>query len=578
MIETLKRFFAFCSKKNRKKFYAALALGIVSALLGAMKYPALGYIIMNYLNGTLDKKTILIGFLIMTIPLIIEAIIKGYTTMLQCRGGYGECAEKRIHIAEHLRFIPMGYFNENSLGQITSVTTNTMEALGDVATRVVMVTTQGILGTSVIMLLIFIFDYRIGIVGLVGIAIFAVINYFMRKHGEKISARKIAADTSLVANIIEYIQGIPEVKAYNLVGASRKKLNDSIDEAGNVCTDLEISANSFVPFERGVLKLTGVAIMFASICFYLNGTMELVTAIVMMIMSFQVYEGLEAMGSFSALLRIVDMSVARANEILNIKPMDIEGDNIVANKSDIAVCDIDFAYDEKKIIDDVALSIPSGTTAAFVGPSGGGKTTLCHLIARFWDVDKGKVELDGKNVKKYSMNSLMNNYSFVFQNVFLFHDTIANNIRFGQPDAPLEEVIKAAKKACCHDFIMALPDGYDTVIGENGASLSGGERQRISIARAIMKDAPIIILDEATANVDPENEKELMTAIEELTKKKTILMIAHRLKTVKNADQIFVVDQGKIVQRGKHSELAAQEGIYKRFIDSRRQAVGWKIS
>ena len=191
MIETLKRFFAFCSKKNRNTFYAALVLGIVSALLGAMKYPALGYIIMNYLNGTLDKRTILIGFLIMTIPLIIEAIIKGYTTMLQCRGGYGECAEKRIHIAEHLRFIPMGYFNENSLGQITSVTTNTMEALGDVATRVVMVTTQGILGTSVIMLLIFIFDYRIGIVGLVGIAIFAVINYYMRKHGEKISARKI---------------------------------------------------------------------------------------------------------------------------------------------------------------------------------------------------------------------------------------------------------------------------------------------------------------------------------------------------------------------------------------------------
>ena len=258
--------------------------------------------------------------------------------------------------------------------------------------------------------------------------------------------------------------------------------------------------------------------------------------------------------------------------------MDIDGDDIVVEKTDIDVDNIDFAYDEKKIIDDIALSIPSGTSAAFVGPSGGGKTTLCHLIARFWDVDKGKVKLDGKNVKKYSMNSLMGNYSFVFQNVFLFHDTIANNIRFGKPDATMEEVIAAAKKACCHDFIMALPDGYDTIIGENGASLSGGERQRISIARAIMKDAPIIILDEATANVDPENEKELMTAIKELTKEKTILMIAHRLKTVKNADQIFVVDQGKIVQRGKHSELAAEDGIYKRFIDSRRQAVGWKIS
>ena len=578
MIATLRRFFKFCSEKNRKRFYIALVLSIVAALLGAMKYPAMGYILMNFINGTINKKAILTGFLIMTIPLALEATLKGFATMLQCRGGYGECADKRIHIAEHLRFIPMGYFNENSLGQITSVTTNTMEALGDVATRVVMVTTQGILGTTVIMLLIFIFDYRIGLISIAGIIIYAFINYAMRKHGEKISARKIVADSNLVANIIEYIQGIPEVKAYNLIGNARKKLNYSIDEAANVCTDLEISANTFVPYERGVLKVTGVAIMLASCLFYINGTMDLVTDIIMMIMSFQVFDGLEATGSFSALLRIVDMSVARANDILAIKPMDIDGDDIVVEKTDIDVDNIDFAYDEKKIIDDIALSIPSGTSAAFVGPSGGGKTTLCHLIARFWDVDKGKVKLDGKNVKKYSMNSLMGNYSFVFQNVFLFHDTIANNIRFGKPDATMEEVIAAAKKACCHDFIMALPDGYDTIIGENGASLSGGERQRISIARAIMKDAPIIILDEATANVDPENEKELMTAIKELTKEKTILMIAHRLKTVKNADQIFVVDQGKIVQRGKHSELAAEDGIYKRFIDSRRQAVGWKIS
>ena len=233
---------------------------------------------------------------------------------------------------------------------------------------------------------------------------------------------------------------------------------------------------------------------------------------------------------------------------------------------------------QTRVIDDVTLSIPERSTVAFVGPSGGGKTTLCHLIARFWDVDKGKVTLDNRDVKSYSMNSLMSNYSFVFQNVFLFHDTIANNIRFGRPDASMDEVISAAKKACCHDFIMALPEGYETVIGENGASLSGGERQRISIARAIMKDAPIIILDEATANVDPENEKDLMEAIDALTKEKTILMIAHRLKTVRNADKIFVVDKGKIVQEGSHDQLMQKEGIYKNFILARKQAVSWKLA
>jgi len=233
--------------------------------------------------------------------------------------------------------------------------------------------------------------------------------------------------------------------------------------------------------------------------------------------------------------------------------------------------------DKRKIIDKVSLYIKEGTTTAIVGPSGGGKTTLCRLMARFWDVNEGSVELGGRDVRQYSMDSLMKNFSFVFQNVFLFHDTIANNIRFGQPNAPMDDVIAAAKKACCHDFITALPDGYDTIIVENGASLSGGEKQRISIARAIMKNAPIIILDEATANVDPENEKDLMEAIEALTKEKTILMIAHRLKTVRNADQIFVVDKGRIAQRGTHDELIKQDGIYRRFVNSRRKAIGWKI-
>ena len=248
-----------------------------------------------------------------------------------------------------------------------------------------------------------------------------------------------------------------------------------------------------------------------------------------------------------------------------------------AQSFDLKAEHIDFSYGEKKIIDDVSLEIPQNTTTAIVGPSGSGKTTLCHLLSRFWDVDAGMVTLGGKDIREYSLDALMQNFSFVFQNVCLFQDSIANNIRFGRADATMEEVIQAAKKARCHDFIMALPDGYDTVIGEGGGTLSGGERQRLSIARAIMKDAPIIILDEATANVDQENEKELMEAIGELTNHKTIILIAHRLKTVEHADQILVMEEGRIVQRGRHEELAGQEGIYSRFLDSRRQATGWKL-
>ena len=267
-----------------------------------------------------------------------------------------------------------------------------------------------------------------------------------------------------------------------------------------------------------------------------------------------------------------------ANEILSIEQMDTNGEEIHPENRDIHLEHVSFAYENRKIIDDVTLDIKEKTTTAIVGPSGGGKTTITSLIARFWDVGEGKVTLGGRNVKDYSFDSLMENFSFVFQRVYLFEDTIANNIRFGRPEASMDEVIAAAKKACCHDFIMSLPDGYETVVGEGGATLSGGEKQRIAIARAIMKDAPIIILDEATANVDPENEKDLTEAIENLTKEKTIIMIAHRLKTVRNADQIIVIDKGRIVQKGKHDDLMKEEGIYKNFVSGRKQAVSWKIA
>jgi ATP-binding cassette subfamily B protein len=257
--------------------------------------------------------------------------------------------------------------------------------------------------------------------------------------------------------------------------------------------------------------------------------------------------------------------------------MDITGENITPKHCDIRAEDISFAYENRRIIDGITLDIPECTTTAIVGPSGGGKTTLTSLLSRFWDVDEGRVILDGMDIRDYSMDALMRNFSFVFQSVYLFADTIANNIRFGQPDAPMEKVIEAAKKACCHDFIMQFPDGYDTVIGEGGASLSGGEKQRISIARAIMKDAPIIVLDEATANVDPENEAELMNAIEALTREKTIIMIAHRLKTVRHADNILVIDSGRIAQQGTHDELMQQDGIYRSFVESRREAASWRL-
>ena len=472
----------------------------------------------------------------------------------------------------------MGYFNANSIGEISSVTTNTMESLGDVATRVVMLTTQGILETAMIVLMILLFDWRIGLISAAGVVAFFGINSIMQKAGKKESERKVVCDTELVSQIMEYIQGISEVKSYNLIGAQTKRLNDANDACAKTNIKMELV---FVPYhflQNAVTKIIGAVIIGCSAYFYISGTLSVLYAIGMTISAFLLYSSLETAGNFSSLLHVVNVCVDKANAILALDTMDIDGRDVKPENHDIVLSNVTFSYDKRKIIDGISLSIPEKTTTAIVGPSGGGKSTLCNLIARFWDVDSGAVTLGGVNVKDYSMDSLMSNFAFVFQTVYLFADTIENNIKFGRPEATHEEVVKAAKKACCHEFISKLSDGYNTVIGEGGATLSGGEKQRISIARAIMKDAPVIILDEATANVDPENEKELVDAVDALTKEKTIIMIAHRLKTVRHANQIVVVDQGQIVQKGTHEELMQQEGIYRRFVDSREQAVSWKIA
>lgn len=577
MIRIFRRFFDFCGEINKRKFTKSIFLGVLKALFEALKIPAIAVTLHGVLIGNLTVQHILLSFGIMLFSIAGNAFANYRSTMLQCEAGYGTCADKRIEIAEHLKYLPMGYFNQNSLGYITSVATNSMEALADVATRVVMMVTQGILTTAVVALMILSFDLRIGGIAVIGVFLFFAVNGYLQKKAKTVAPVKDASDRKLVEKVLEYIQGIAEVRSYNLTGEKSKALNQAIDENTAANIKLEITFVPIMFMQSLTAKIIGVVIAAVSVTFYLNGSMKLLNAVVMVIAAFILFGALDSAGSYSALIRNVDLNVSRAQSVLDIPTMDIDGQDITPTNYDIDVENVEFSYDKRKTIDGISVHIPQKTTTAIVGPSGGGKTTLCHLIARFWDVDKGCVSLGGVDVKEYSMDSLMRNFSFVFQSVYLFQDTIANNICFGQPDAPMEKVIEAAKKACCHDFIMALPDGYETIIGEGGASLSGGEKQRISIARAIMKDAPIIILDEATANVDPESEQELTAAIEALTKEKTILMIAHRLKTVRHADNILVIDGGKIVQSGTHDELMHQGGIYRRFVESRELAVGWKV-
>jgi len=577
MLNILKKFFDFCTAEDRRKFYQSIYLGIIKSFIIALRIPAIGLVVMGLIEKNLSMQTFWLALAIMLVSTVLNVWITLKITMLQTEAGYHTCAQKRIEIAEHMRYLPIGYFNQNSLGKITSVTTNTLEGLSDVATRVVMMTVQGFLTTGLITVLVFLYDWRVGLVLLVGLVLFLLPNTLMRWQVGKVSDAKYQADMDLVAVVLEYSQGIAEVKNYNLVNRSAKKLFKAIEGKSQLDTKMTLVTSPYIALQGIVTKLTGLFMGLFSIYFYLNGSMELLVTIMMIVSGFMIYENLDGVGSFSSLLRIVDLSVDMVNQVLAIQPMDISGQDIDPKSSRIELRDVSFSYGNKKIIDRVSLAIPEKTTTALVGPSGSGKTTLCNLIARFWDVDQGSISLDGHDVREYSYDSLIRNFSFVFQSVYLFEDTIANNIRFGKPEASQEEVIEAAKKAACHDFILSLPDGYDTKIGEGGASLSGGERQRISIARAIIKDAPIIILDEATANVDPENEEALMQAIQALTRDKTIIMIAHRLKTVEHADQILVLDQGRIVEQGKHQDLLAKQGIYSKFIQERKTAASWRI-
>lgn len=575
MLETFRKIFEFAGG-NRSLLKKSIVFSIINSIFDTFEIIALAIVMGGLIKG-IQPKIVWQSLVVMLIS-VIGKIVTGYISDFgQTKVGYFMCAEKRIHIGDRLKYMPMGYFNNHSLGNITAAVTTTMSDIEHNAPTVLREVLHGFILSVAMAIGITIFDWRIGFIVFAGILLFIWMNALLQKKSQVDSPKKQLAQEKLVEDTLEYIHGMSVVKSFNLDNNSNKKIDKAIEEARDKNLKIEKVFIPYITMQQLLLNIISVVIILTSILFYLNGTMELNNCLLMVVSAFLIYTQLESAGSMASLLRILDISIDKVNEIDKAPVVDINGKDIKPKNFNIEVKDVDFSYEERKILSHINLKIPQNTTTAIVGKSGSGKSTLCSLITRFWDVDGGSVTLGGRDVREYKMDSLLKNFSMVFQNVYLFEDTIANNIKFGNPEAPMEEVIEAAKKACCHDFIMELPDGYDTVIGEGGNTISGGQKQRISIARAILKDAPIIILDEATSNVDPENESQLQSAIQALTRNKTIIMIAHRLKTVRNADQIIVVNGGEIVQCGTHDELIKQPGIYADFIGVRKKAVGWKI-
>ena len=551
------------------------ALSILTALLGVacslVPYFIIIKIITALVNGTAELTQCLTLCVWMAGFWILRYVLHSISTSLSHHATFHVLANTRVRLLDKLAVLPLGTVLDRSSGSYKNIIVERVDSIETTLAHLLPEMTSNIVGALAVLVLLFIEDWRMGFITLAGLILFFAVNAGMQRKEQSLAQRKFNADERLVTKVLEYVQGIAEVKNFDLTDNSTTQVHGAVEEARKASFGMEIPSVLYMLAQFVINKLTGIAICAAAITFYFDGTLELSNCLLMLICSFILFEQLDSADSFSSLFRSIDIGVDKANSILSVESMDTDGGELMPEREDITLSHVDFSYDSKQILHDVSLSIPEKTTVAIVGPSGSGKTTICNLMARFWDVQ------GGRDVREYSYDSLIRNFSFVFQKTYLFSDTIANNIRFGKPNASMEEVKAAAKKARCYDFIMALPNGFDTVIGEGGATLSSGERQRISIVRAIMKNAPIIILDEATANVDPENEKELMEAVAELTHNKTVIMIAHRLKTVRNADHIFVVDHGEIVQQGTHDELVAVDGLYRRFVVERKQAAGWKV-
>lgn len=576
MIEAFRKIWKFAGNET-DNINKSVAVSILNAFLQMAQVAAIYLIILGLTGGSTSKSIALWALILVLVSIFGGAVTSSNSKMLQTHAGYFMAADRRISIADKLKRVPMGFFNANSLGQLSGVCTTVVGSIENMVPMVLVNILGGLITTAVFTLVILIFDWRIGLITLVGILLYLAVVSAMEKKSALIAADTQKAQTALTEAVLEDVQGMGVVKSFNLSGRGDRKLQEAVEEKRHADLEVEQVMIPYTAVQEAVLQLAGVLMMLAAVVFWANGTMSLANTLMVLVMAFLVFNQIKAFGMGVSMLRMAAASIDRTLETEQMPRMDEHGKAVSPKSHDITFDHVNFSYENKQILHNINVTLPDKTTTAIVGPSGSGKSTLCNLIARFWDVDSGCVKIGGVDVRDYTLESLMNQISMVFQNVYLFADTIENNIKFGCPDATHEQVVSAAKKACCDDFIEALPDGYDTVIGEGGASLSGGEKQRISIARAMLKDAPIVILDEATANVDPENEDRLQKAIEALTRDKTIIMIAHRLKTVRHADQILVIDHGCIVQQGKHEELIRQSGLYAEFVGGRKQAANWKL-
>ena len=574
VFETMKRILDMAGK-YRRYITSGIVISLFHSLFSAMDLLAILYL--SYHLNDLNIQKIGNVTVIVLVGLIGKIICKWKITEHISGSSYDIFYEKRLEVGKRLKKAPMGYFSEKNLGEIQVAATTNMNELESSAMSVVENILGSLIYVAICTCVLLVFSWQIGVVTLLGLVIGIFLLSVVQAKAKQAMPLRFEVQEEMTEKTLEFIQGNMVMRLFGVGEDSLKRVQDAFHQKRKADIYLENAAIWPISFYKYTFRIASCAVVLIASLLYMQESMSFPICVMLMFAAFLVYSQMDGLASNIALLRIVDTSLGRVEKVLNIPEM--SGSMCVDNLSNnhIELRNVSFSYDNRTIIHEVSLFIPEKSVTAIVGHSGSGKTTLCNLIARFWDVQQGEVLVGGHNVKRISSEELMKKISIVFQNVYLFQDTIENNIKFGEPNASHEDVVDAAKKACCHEFIMQLANGYQTIIGEGGSTLSGGEKQRISIARAILKDAPIVILDEATSSVDLENQHALLTAINELTKGKTLITIAHRLETVRDADQIIVLDEGRIVQQGTHEALIQQDGIYRRFIEVRQMTSSWKL-
>ena len=580
MIELIKRLYIVAGEQSGR-ITKMLIFNTLKSFFESFMLGGVLFLLMKICEGIFDNNPVIMKD-VYTVAMI-EVI--GVTGKITCgyfadknknTASYSLGAENRLIVGDRLKKVNMGYFNDNSLGDVAGRMSTAITELETIGVLIITALISGTIQTVMMGIFIFPFDMITGLIILATIAIGLLINNLVQNKMDKLTTVLLKIRINLSAKTLEYVKGISVLKAFGKNKEVAKELEDSISATRKGFLDIEKIMAPIQLLYLAVFKLGIVAIIGTSLLRFLNGELNPTKSIMLIVASFVVFSGIEMVGGMQNLKGIAVQDLDSVMKLRSLKVID-EGEKTEINEPSVELKDVNFSYGDGELFHKLNLTVPSGKTTAIVGFSGSGKTTLCNLVSRFWDVTGGEVLIDGKNVKDFNYDAFLANFSFVFQDVYLFDDTVRNNIKFGNQDATDEEMIEVAKKARCHDFIMSLPDGYDTVLQEGGSNLSGGERQRISIARAMLKPSKIVILDEATSSIDPENEKQLLQALDYLLKDKTTIIIAHKLNTIKNADQIVVLDKGGIESYGTHAELMEKSPIYQKFVAYRETAAKWEI-